>query len=599
MRFALAMFVIGIAAPFAVQMSAEDPGATAVKRAIPLMQSSARTWTDRAGCISCHHQILGSMALTVASERGFEVDDMKVRYQIQTVVESRSKPILRMYEGQGAIGQQGFIYTLFGLGAVNRPEQELSDAIVRFIELGQAADGGWIQVSHRQPLEDARESVTAFAIRDLSLYGGQGARDNISKGTQWLIKSKPQHMEGRSMRLLGLVWGGAPSNAIKDASSDVLRQQGTDGGWAQLPGMQSDSYATGQAVVALRLAGYKVSDSRLKKAISFLIQTQEKDGSWHVTTRRKAPGLPYFESGFPHGIDQFISYAGTAWAVTAIAMDQRADLPATLTRTSIPKSSPRTPQFAESPSQNRLFVAIAHNSLPELKAALANGADANGKNLQGSTPLHWAVFNYDMTKALLDAGASTDSISRERRTPLHAAALFGNTKTVTLLLDHGAKVSAVSSGGNTPLVDAVQSFDIDKLKLLLQHGADPNPKGHSIAPLALAVWVENNEAIKELLRAGADVNAATTDAVAGLNEMALALLLAKGANPNLGDEDGLKPLHIAAMLYAGNDRLAALLLKAGADPSAKDPEGHTPLELSRIHGNKPVENLLISVHVTS
>jgi ankyrin repeat protein len=127
---------------------------------------------------------------------------------------------------------------------------------------------------------------------------------------------------------------------------------------------------------------------------------------------------------------------------------------------------------------------------------------------------------------------------------------------------------------------------------LLQRGADPSASGDSIAPLALAVWVENTDAIKELLHAGANVNAATTDAVAGLNETALSLLLSKGADPNLADEEGLRPLQIAAMVYAGNDRLAGLLLNAGADPNAKDPEGHTPLELARIHGNKPVEMLL-------
>jgi N-acyl-D-amino-acid deacylase len=29
---------------------------------------------------------------------------------------------------------------------------------------------------------------------------------------------------------------------------------------------------------------------------------------------------PYFESGFPHGHDQWISSAGTAWAAMALAL---------------------------------------------------------------------------------------------------------------------------------------------------------------------------------------------------------------------------------------------------------------------------------------
>jgi len=32
------------------------------------------------------------------------------------------------------------------------------------------------------------------------------------------------------------------------------------------------------------------------------------------------PIQPYFESGFPHGRDQFISAAATNWAATALAL---------------------------------------------------------------------------------------------------------------------------------------------------------------------------------------------------------------------------------------------------------------------------------------
>jgi len=34
---------------------------------------------------------------------------------------------------------------------------------------------------------------------------------------------------------------------------------------------------------------------------------------------RAAPLLDYHDRGFPHGRNQFISFAATAWAVTALA----------------------------------------------------------------------------------------------------------------------------------------------------------------------------------------------------------------------------------------------------------------------------------------
>jgi len=54
-----------------------------------------------------------------------------------------------------------------------------------------------------------------------------------------------------------------------------------------------------------------------RRGVAFLMRTREADGSWHV--RSRAFGFqPYFESGFPHGHDPWISIAATAWAVIAL-----------------------------------------------------------------------------------------------------------------------------------------------------------------------------------------------------------------------------------------------------------------------------------------
>ena len=51
----------------------------------------------------------------------------------------------------------------------------------------------------------------------------------------------------------------------------------------------------------------------------YLLKTQQPDGTWHVVTRSK-PIQKYFETGFPHGKDQFISSAASAWAATALGL---------------------------------------------------------------------------------------------------------------------------------------------------------------------------------------------------------------------------------------------------------------------------------------
>ncbi|GIW92800.1 MAG: hypothetical protein KatS3mg110_0841 [Pirellulaceae bacterium] len=84
--------------------------------------------------------------------------------------------------------------------------------------------------------------------------------------------------------------------------------------------MEPDAYATGTALVALRIAGGVSRDQAAYQAgVRFLLRTQVEDGTWHVASRSQ-PFQTYFETGFPYGPDQWISLAATSWAVTALAL---------------------------------------------------------------------------------------------------------------------------------------------------------------------------------------------------------------------------------------------------------------------------------------
>ena len=123
------------------------------------------------------------------------------------------------------------------------------------------------------------------------------------------------------MRLMGLVWSKAEPNDIAQAMADVLAQQRPDGGWAQLAGLESDAYSTGQAMMALNEAGMLPAARAYQHGMTYLLRTQMADGSWLVRTRSN-PLQPLKDSGFPHGRDQWISAAGTSWAAMALAMSQ-------------------------------------------------------------------------------------------------------------------------------------------------------------------------------------------------------------------------------------------------------------------------------------
>jgi hypothetical protein len=82
-------------------------------------------------------------------------------------------------------------------------------------------------------------------------------------------------------------------------------------------GQTGDAY--GRALVALETAGLPVSDEAYQKGVKYLLSTQQEDGSWFVRSRAMAL-QPYFDSGFPHGFDQWISAAGTNWATIALSL---------------------------------------------------------------------------------------------------------------------------------------------------------------------------------------------------------------------------------------------------------------------------------------
>jgi ankyrin repeat protein len=103
-------------------------------------------------------------------------------------------------------------------------------------------------------------------------------------------------------------------------------------------------------------------------------------------------------------------------------------------------------------------------------------------------------------------------------------------------------------------------------------------------PLGLAAFFGNAETVQALLEAGADVNQASRESMkvsalfsagAARRPDIAAMLLAKGANPNLRAAGGLTVVHEA--IITGQLDLAAMLLEHGADLNVKDDAGKTPM----------------------
>ena len=295
----------------------------AVERALPLLQRADVMFLKKSGCVSCHNNAVTMLAVSTARSHGVRVDEDTAQSQVDAVATYLESWRERASLGTGAPGDHDSAsYILFGLSAEGFGRTAATDAMSRFLIRMQQPGGRWPIVAERPPIESSDIEVTALSVRALQVYAQKGdatAERAIKAGGTWLARAQPRSNEDRAFQLLGLTWTHAPKSAIAKAARQLAAEQRADGGWAQLPSLDSDAYATGQTLVALEQSGaIAVADPAYRRGVDALLKTQLADGSWRVKTRA-LPIQPYFESGFPHARDQFISAAASGWAVMALA----------------------------------------------------------------------------------------------------------------------------------------------------------------------------------------------------------------------------------------------------------------------------------------
>ena len=207
---------------------------------------------------------------------------------------------------------------------------------------------------------------------------------------------------------------------------------------------------------------------------------------------------------------------------------------------------------------SKLFQTVCGEGYVDVKLLLDSGADKDGVNEDGETPLYVAIKHGHNTgvKLLLEAGADINKANYENWVPLDIAVFEGNSAYVKLLLDAGAdKDRARNNFGDTPLSTAI-SYGYDRIvKLLLDSGANIFRQNHyGMTPLHIAaeLYPRRIICVKLLLEAGADINKANNFGKTPLhaaartnNNTCVELLIERGADINKTNNDGWTPLMIA------------------------------------------------------
>ena len=248
-----------------------------------------------------------------------------------------------------------------------------------------------------------------------------------------------------------------------------------------------------------------------------------------------------------------------------------------------------------------LFSGVNQNDEASVLNLLARGVNPNCRDSNYFTPLHRAAYagKANLVSILLAHGANARAASNKSgTTPLSLAALRGFVDVAGMLLAEGARVDTADWIGLTALHFATFHNHPAMVDLLLAHGASPDvPDKTGLTPLHVAAFYYHDALAKARL---ADIHqtdkprvscAELDNAPGGHHSLIFSALLKRSSRPDMQDDSGDTPLHLAAI--DGYHTAICQLLGVTVEWDTVNHKGYTPLHLAAVEGHSDAINKLL------
>ncbi|MCH8830199.1 MAG: hypothetical protein IID45_11540 [Planctomycetes bacterium] len=310
-----------------------------LKRAVEYIDRGAIAWTKSRKCVTCHTNgtyMVIRPALT--KQLGPPLPQMRTFFVAQ--LQKMQKQDLKRLKG--GIRPTQVAYVAAGLAEWDAhlsksTSKETVQALKLMLKL-QSKNGSWNNADCWPPHESSQYHGATVAATAMAAAPGwlknlkdKKLQKQVDRLRRYLRKTEPPHDYARVL----LLWTATRMTDLLDSKAKqelidvVWKHQRADGGWSirtfaapekwgrgnrakklraepNFKHPASDGHMTGLAVIVLRDAGVPANDTRMKRAVKWLLSNQRQSGRWWTRS---------LNTDRYH----FITYSGTLYPLLALA----------------------------------------------------------------------------------------------------------------------------------------------------------------------------------------------------------------------------------------------------------------------------------------